>query len=82
MYRFKALRLSKFFSIVYKYQWLVRVRLILDKSRINMTGYWKFNRLLFDEKDFPDQILLTLMRELKFAVVGNKSWAHLKSDIR
>lgn len=51
---------------------LFRVRLRLNKFLISMSGYWKFNTLLFAEKEFPDQLLLILMWELTGSVVGHE----------
>lgn len=44
-----------------------------------MTGYCLFNTSFLDGKDFQDQLVLILKREL---MVGNKQWGHLKSNIR
>lgn len=45
-----------------------------------MAGYWKLNTSLFDVKDLQEHLLLTL--QLMGTVVGNKSWAILKSSVR
>lgn len=57
-------------SIPYSNHRFLQVCLDLEKPRFSMAGYWKFNTLLFDEKDIQDQILIILMRELIGTVVG------------
>lgn len=71
-----------FHSIVYSDHRFFWVHLKLDKPRISTAGYWKFNTSLFEEKDFWDQLLLTLMRQSTGSVFENKWWDHLKATIR
>ena len=76
------LECPSFHSVVYSDHRLVRVRMILGKAKPRMTGYWKLNTSLFDEKDFQDQLSLMIMRELTGSVFGNKFWGGLKNKIR
>ena len=53
----------------------------LDKVRLEMSGYWKFNTSLLDEKDFQDQIELTQRQELAGTIIGNSWRANIKHRI-
>ena len=51
----------------------------LDKAKIRMYGYGKFNASLLDEKNFQDQLKLILMIG---AIFGNSWWTKIKDRIR
>lgn len=53
-----------FHSIIYSDHTLVRLRINLYKAKPKMAEYWKFNTSLLNVKDFRDQLLLTMQREL------------------
>ena len=47
-----------------------------------MSGYWKFNSSLPDEKDFQDLLELMFKRELTEIIISSKWWGNLKDEIR
>lgn len=55
-----------------------------DKPKVRMAGFWKLNPSLFAGRDFQEQLLLKLQRELTGvgAMVGNKWWNILKVNVR
>ena len=54
----------------------------LDKAKVKMSAYWKFNSSLSDEKDFQDQLEIMVKRELTDAIIRNGLWAKLKDRIK
>ena len=49
----------------------VCVTIKLDKAKVRMSGYWKFNTSKMDEKDFQDQLEQMLKWELMGAIIKN-----------
>ena len=47
-----------------------------------MSGDWKFNASLLDEKNFQDQLDLMPKQELTGAIIGNSWWATVKDRIK
>ena len=60
---------------------LVCARVVLE-NRPRLAGYWKFNLSLLDRRDFREQLIRLVQRELVGAVIGNRWWERLKSKIR
>lgn len=60
-----------FYSILFLDQRPVWVRANSVKPKVRIVAYLKLNASLFVERDFQDQLLLMLERELTVSVVGN-----------
>ena len=72
---------ASFHSRLYSDYRIVRILVRLDTLKVWLTGYWKFNTFLLDEKDFMSQLELILKRELTGAVLRNSWCEKLKSKI-
>ena len=46
-----------------------------------MSGYWKFNASLLDEKDFQDQLELMLRQELRGTFLEKVGWLKLRIEL-
>ncbi len=51
----------------------------LDKAKRRMSGYWKFNAFSLVEKNFQDQLELTLKTKLTVAIIRNSWWIYIKN---
>ena len=60
----------------------VWVNIKIDRVRIRMSGYWKLNASLLEDKNFQNQLELIFKRELTGAIIGNSWWAKFKDRIR
>ena len=60
----------------------VYFKIRLDRPKVRMSGYWKFNASLLEDKNFQDRLAILIQRELTGAILGNHFWSHLKDSIR
>ena len=51
-------------------------------AKVRTSGYWKFNAIMLNEKDFQNQLELILKRELMDTIIGNSQWDKLTIIIR